>query len=78
MVTSVRGSGKWMTCLSYLDRRAFTKGTVWEIGRTQVGENAVAVWKTRVQGQARSIRADAADVQVVSRDEGDGRRRRRE
>jgi len=46
MVTSVRGSGKWMTCLSYLDRRAFTKGTVWEIGRTQVGENAVAVWKT--------------------------------
>ena len=46
-----------MTCLSYLDRRAFTKGTVWEIGRTQVGENAVAVWKTRVQGQARTIGA---------------------
>jgi len=35
---------------------AFTRGTVWEVGRARVGEDAVAVWKTRVQGEVRTLR----------------------
>ena len=30
---------------------------MWEVGHAQVGEDAVAVWKTRVQGEARTIGA---------------------
>jgi hypothetical protein len=37
--------------------KAFTRGTVWELGRAQVGQDKVAVWKTRVQGEAHTTNA---------------------
>jgi hypothetical protein len=38
---------------------ACTRGTVWEVGRAKVGQDTVAVWKTRVQGEARTIGASS-------------------